>query len=104
MHRKNNFNCSEATTACYLYVATATYTTYVHTYCTYIPLPMIPMHVNQGNTYLNNMLRIGLRRDTDTDTDTSYKYESDPLPQSLIGSECIGMKGEISHPTLNRIW
>ena len=47
------------------------------------------------------MLRIGLGLDTDTDTYTSY--ESDPLPQSLIGSEYIGMKCEISHPTLNRL-
>ena len=42
------------------------------------------------------MLRIELRLETDTYT----SYESDPLPQSPIGSECIGMKGEISQEYL----
>ena len=46
------------------------------------------------------MLRIELRLETDTYT----SYESDPLPQSPIGSECIGMKDKISHPTLNRLY
>ena len=31
-------------------------------------------------------------------------YGLNPTPQSPIGSERVGMKGEISHPTLNIVF
>ena len=30
-------------------------------------------------------------------------YGLNPTPQSPIGSECVDVKGEISHPTLNML-
>ena len=44
------------------------------------------------------MFRAGLHLDAGA---YYASYGLNPTPQSPIGSERVGMKGEISHPTLN---
>ena len=43
------------------------------------------------------MFRAGLH----LDTGAYASYGLNPTPQSPIGSECVDVKGEISHATLN---
>ena len=45
------------------------------------------------------MFRAGLH----LDTGAYASYGLNPTPQSPIGSECVDVKGEISHPTLNML-
>ena len=49
---------------------------------------------------LNKMFRTGLHLEFQVD---AY-YGLNPTPQSPIGSERVGMKGETSHPTLNTLF
>ena len=45
------------------------------------------------------MFRAGLH----LDAGAYASYGLNPTPQSPIGSECVDVKGEISHPTLNML-
>ena len=61
---------------------------------------------NQGNTNLqspNKVFRAGQLDFILLDTGAYASYGLNPTPQSPIGSECVDVKGEISHPTLNML-
>ena len=49
--------------------------------------------------YLVETFRAGLH----LDAGAYASYGLNPTPQSPIGSECVDVKGEISHPTLNML-
>ena len=61
----------------------------------HIKIKGIPIS-KQGNT---NLFRAGLH----LDTGAYASYGLNPIPQSPIGSECVDVKGETSHPTLNML-
>ena len=48
---------------------------------------------------LNKMFRAGVH----LDAGAYASYGLNPTPQSPIGSECVDVKCEISHPTLNML-
>ena len=50
--------------------------------------------------YLVETFRAGLH----LDAGAYASYGLNPTPQSPIGSERVGMKGETSHPTLNIVF
>ena len=58
------------------------------------------MSKSREHQSLNKMFRTGLHLEFQVD---AY-YGLNPTPQSPIGSERVGVKGEISHPTLNIVF
>ena len=66
-----------------------------------IPWKVYQTAISKSREYqsLNKVFRAGLH----LDTGAYASYGLNPTPQSPIGSECVDVKGEISHPTLNML-
>ena len=64
-----------------------------------IPWKAYQTTISKSREYqsLNKVFRAGLH----LDTGAYASYGLNPTPQSPIGSECVDMKGETSHATLN---
>ena len=62
-----------------------------------LPNNNIKVSKSRERQSLKRVFRVELHLDTDAYT----SYGLNTAPSSLIGSKCVDVKGETSHPTLN---